>query len=65
MEKNKNNQQVLVAVPQITKHDFFKYVSDTLGTYRWPKGSIESIDPDKTRLVSVSTMTYCIYQKNR
>jgi len=51
MEENKNNQQVLVAVPQITKHDFFKCVSDTLGTYKWPKGSIESIDPDKTKLV--------------
>lgn len=47
----KNNQQVLVAAPQITKHDFLKCISDTLGTYKWPKGSIESIDPDKTKLV--------------
>lgn len=51
MEQNKNNKQVLVAVPQITKHDFLKSISDTLGTYKWPKGSIESIDPDKTKLV--------------
>lgn len=44
-----NNIQV--AVPQITKEDFLRRVANTLGTYKWPKGSIECIDPDKTKLV--------------
>lgn len=51
MERKESDQQVPVAVPQITRQEFLQSVSDTLGTYKWPKGSIESIDPDKTRLV--------------
>lgn len=51
MEQNKTTQQVLVAVPQISKQDFLKGLADTLGSYKWPDGSIECINPNETKLV--------------
>ena len=49
--KECNIEQVQVAVPQISRDEFLKYVAETLGTYQWPKGSIECINPNKTKLV--------------
>lgn len=46
-----NTPSVQVAVPQITKQDFLNCIVSTLGSYKWPKGAIESIDVSKTRLV--------------
>lgn len=51
MEQNKTTQQMLVAVPQISKQDFLKSLADTLGSYKWPDGSIECINPSETKLV--------------
>lgn len=51
MEQNKTNQQVLAAVPQVSKQDFLKVLADTLGSYKWPSGSIECINPSETKLV--------------
>lgn len=51
MEQNKTTQQVLVAVPQISKQDFLKVLADNLGSYKWPSGSIECINPNETKLV--------------
>lgn len=51
MEQNKTSQQVLVAVPQMSKQVFLKNIADTLGSYNWPSGSIECINPDNTKLV--------------
>ena len=49
--KECNIEKVLVAVPQISRDEFLKHIAETLGTYQWPKGSIECIDPNKTKLV--------------
>lgn len=51
MNENKSNQQVQVAVPQISKQDFLNGIVDILGGYKWPKGAIECINPDNTKLV--------------
>lgn len=51
MEENNALQQVQVALPQVTKQDFFKTISEVCTTYKWPKGAIECINPDKTKLV--------------
>lgn len=49
--KECNIEQVSVAVPQFSKDEFLKDIAATLGTYQWPEGSIECIDPNKTKLV--------------
>lgn len=51
MEQNKTSQNVLVAVPQMSLQGFLKNIADTLGSYNWPSGSIESINPDNAKLV--------------
>ncbi|MBR3078263.1 MAG: hypothetical protein IKH01_00435 [Prevotella sp.] len=51
MDESKITQQVQVAVPQVTQQDFINLNAQKLGSYRWPKGAIESIDPRKLRLV--------------
>lgn len=51
MDEIKNTQQVLVAVPQTTREDFLNWIVTNCASYKWPKGAIECIDPDKTRLV--------------
>lgn len=51
MEQNPTSKSVQVAVPQISKEDFLKSLADNLGSYKWPSGSIESINPDATKLV--------------
>lgn len=51
MDENKPIKQVQVAVPQMSKQDFLRCIADTLGTYQWPNGAIESINPDNTKLV--------------
>lgn len=51
MDENKVIQKVQTAVPQVTKEDFLNCIAQNLGTYKWPKGSIECIDASKTRLV--------------
>lgn len=51
MDENKTTQQVLVVVPQCTQQDFLNHIANSLGSYKWPPGAIECIDPDKTRLL--------------
>ncbi len=51
MDESKITQQVQVAAPQVTQQDFINLNAQKLGSYRWPKGAIESIDPSKLRLV--------------
>lgn len=51
MSENKSPQQVQVAVPQISKQDFLKGIAETFGSYKWPKGAIECINPDDAKLV--------------
>ncbi len=53
MEQNESTQNLLVATPQISKQDFLKGLADTLGSYKWPSGSIESINPRETKLVYI------------
>lgn len=40
-----------VALPALSKEDFLTVIVDALGTYAWPAGAIESINPSATRLV--------------
>lgn len=51
MDESKTTQQVLVATPQVTKQDFLNSIVSNLGSYQWPDGSIECIDPEKNKLV--------------
>lgn len=51
MEQNKATQPMLVADPQMSKQEFLKSIADTLGSYNWPSGSIECINPDNAKLV--------------
>lgn len=51
MDENRPNSMVQVAVPQHSKQDFLKAVADALGEYQWPSGSIQSIDPNRAKLV--------------
>lgn len=51
MDENKVIQKVQTAVPQVTKEDFLNCIAQSLGTYKWPKGAIESINANKTKLV--------------
>ncbi len=51
MNENKSIQQVQVAVPQMSKQDFLNGIVEVLGGYKWPKGAIECINPDNTKLV--------------
>lgn len=50
MEQNQINQKVLVAVPQLTRQDFFDHIAD-MWQYTWPDGAIECINPENTKLV--------------
>lgn len=51
MEGNMTSQQVLVAIPQVSKQDFLGRIADIFGAYNWPEGSIECINPNATKLV--------------
>lgn len=51
MNESKSTQPVQVAVPQISKQDFLNGIVEILGGYKWPKGAIECINPDNTKLV--------------
>lgn len=51
MDENRPNSNVQVAVPQMSKHDFLRSIAETLGSYQWPKGSIECINPDNAKLI--------------
>jgi hypothetical protein len=51
MENNKSNQQAQVAVPQLSKQEWLENLAELLAEYQWPKGAIECLDPDNTKLV--------------
>ena len=48
---NLNNQAHQVAIPLVDRQTFLNEIVETLSSYKWPKGSIECIDPSKVRLV--------------
>ena len=48
---NLNNQAHQVAIPLVDRQTFLNEIVETLSSYKWPKGSIECIDPSKIRLV--------------
>lgn len=49
--ETKNLTNLETIVPQCTVQDFLSTVVNTLGSYQWPEGSIQCIDPAVTRLV--------------
>ncbi len=53
MDEIKTTQQMLVAVPQITKKDFIEEIANALDQYKWSKRIVECMNPDDIRLVYV------------
>lgn len=51
MDATNLNKQHQVAIPLVDRQIFLNEIVETLSSYKWPKGSIECIDPSKTRLV--------------
>lgn len=49
--ETKNLTNLEAIVPQCTVQDFLSTVVNNLGSYQWPEGSIQCIDPAKTHLV--------------